>query len=127
MQDRGFSEAVREYAAAVQQRTDLSVRVEGDFSQQPSEEIGNELYRITQECLTNCIKHSGARAVVVTLAEVGDRYQLSVVDDGRGLSTDSSSGLGLTTIRERSELLGGKCTVSADASGGTRVEVSVPR
>jgi two-component system sensor histidine kinase UhpB len=127
MQDRGFSEAVREYAAAVQQRTDLSVRVEGDFSQQLGEEIGNELYRITQECLTNCIKHSGARAVVVTLAEVGDRYLLSVVDDGRGLSPDSSSGLGLSTIRERSELLGGKCTISADANGGTRVEVSVPR
>ena len=127
MQDRGFCDAVREYAAAIEQRTDMSVEVEGDFSRQLSEELGNELYRITQECLTNCIKHSGARAVVVTLAESGDRYLLSVADDGRGLSSDSSSGLGLATIRERSELLGGKCTISANAGGGTRVEVSVPR
>jgi PAS domain S-box-containing protein len=127
MQDRGLSEAVREYAAAMSRRTDLQVDVEGDYAEPMSENVGDELYRITQECLTNCLKHSGARRVVVTLAEGGDRYLLVVADDGRGMSPEAPSGLGLVTIRERAELLGGNCDITASANGGTRVEVSVPR
>lgn len=127
MQDRGLGEAVREYAAAMARRTDIEVEVEGDYRGQPSEDVGDELYRIAQECLTNCLKHSGARRVVVTLAEVGDRYALIVADDGRGLPAQVPQGLGLATIRERCELLGGSCTITPASGGGTRVEVSVPR
>ncbi len=127
MEGRGFGEAVREYATALAQRTGLEVVVEGDYQSTVSESVGDELYRITQECLTNCVKHSGARHVVVTLAEVGDRYRLAVIDDGRGLPRDLPPGLGLATIRERSELLGGSCTFTPANGGGTRVDVSVPR
>jgi signal transduction histidine kinase len=63
----------------------------------------------------------------VTLAEEGDRHRLVVLDDGRGLAAASPDGLGLSTIRERSELLGGTCTITSPAGGGTRIEVSVPR
>lgn len=127
MEDRGLGEAVREYAAAMSQRTDIEVLVEGDYQGPVSEGVGDELYRIAQECLTNCLKHSGARHVVVTLAEVGDRYSLAVADDGRGLPAEVPQGLGLATIRERSELLGGSCTITQTSGGGMRVEVSVPR
>jgi signal transduction histidine kinase len=127
MQDRGLGDAVREYASAMALRTDLEVEVEGDYRDPVSESIGDELYRITQECLTNCLKHSGARRVVVTLAEVGDRYSLIVADDGRGLPAEQSRGLGMATIHERSELLGGSCTITSNEGGGTRVEVRVPR
>jgi signal transduction histidine kinase len=128
MQDRGLGEAVREYAAALAARTDLDVVVNGDLGPRPPRaEVADELYRIAQECLTNCLKHSGARRVVVTLAEVGDRYRLLVLDDGRGLPAPVPVGLGLSTIRERTALLGGTCRVASPPEGGTCVEVSVPR
>jgi two-component system sensor histidine kinase UhpB len=127
MQDRSFGFAVREYAAAIEHRTDLTVNVSGEFSSRPGDSIADELYRIAQECLTNCLKHSGARNVDVVLAEVGDRYLFTVDDDGRGLSGDVPPGLGLATIRERAQLLGGTCSIASESDAGTRVEVSIPR
>ena len=127
LQDRTFDDAVRDYARAIESRTDFDVEVSGTFTHPPTGGVADELYRITQECLTNCLKHSAARKVEVTLAETGDRYLLVVEDDGRGLSKTKGAGLGLATIRERTELLGGKCAITSGSDGGTRIEVRVPR
>ncbi len=126
--DRGFGEAAREYAAAMARRSDLAIVVEGDFAPTLRDEVGDELYRILQECLTNSLKHSGGSKVSVTLADVGDRHTLTVTDDGRGLpAAPAPPGVGLASIRERSELLGGACIIGAGPDGGTRIQVSVPR
>ncbi len=126
--DRGFGDAAREYAAAMARRSDLEIAVDGDFAPTLREEVGDELYRILQECLTNSLKHSGGRRINVTLADVGDRHILTVTDDGRGLpAAPAAPGMGLASIRERSELLGGACTIGAGPDGGTRIQVSVPR
>lgn len=127
MEDRGFGEAVREYAAAMARRTDLTIEVEGDYDDMLRDGVGDELYRIAQECLTNCLKHSRAHRVVVTLAHSVDQFRLIVADDGCGIEADAGEGLGLSTIRERAELLGGTCTITQPSQGGTRVEVCVPR
>jgi len=127
MQDRGFGEAVRDYAAAVNRRADLVVEVEGDFAGPLREGVGDELYRIVQECLTNCLKHSLASRVTVRMHEDGVHHVLTVSDDGRGLRDGASMGLGLQTIRERSQLLGGRCTIGPGPRGGTSIEVSIPR
>jgi signal transduction histidine kinase len=127
LQDRSLGQALREYAIAMAHRTDLEVTVEGDYEGPLSDAVGDELYRIAQECLTNCLKHSGARRVIVRLADIDDRHSLTVTDDGRGLPEPLPDGLGLATIRERSELLGGSCMIAPAQGGGTRIEVTVPR
>jgi len=127
LEDRGFGEAVREYALALGRRTDIAIVVDGDLEGPLPEGVGDELYRVVQESLTNCLKHSGARRITVTMADAGDRRVLTVCDDGCGLPAGPTAGLGLTTIRERSELLGGTCIIGAAPGGGTRIEVSVPR
>lgn len=126
LEDRGFGQAVREYAAALARRTGLAVEVEGDLVGPLPDVVGDELYRIVQEGLTNALKHSAGSRVVVTLADVGDERVLTITDDGRGLPARPSGGLGLATIRERAEILGGICTIGAGPDGGTRIEVRVP-
>ncbi len=81
------------------------------------------LLRTTQEALTNVRKHSGARAVDVTL-EFGESVRLVVRDDGRGFR-GAVEGFGLRGMRARVEQVGGTLTVS-DVDG-TRLVVEVPQ
>ena len=82
-------------------------------------------YRIVLEAVTNAIRHSGARACTVSLQRVGHDLRVQVRDDGRGLAADRRTGVGLFSMRERAEELGGACTVTSDASG-TLVDARLP-
>jgi PAS domain S-box-containing protein len=87
------------------------------------------LFRIAQESLRNCVKHSGARRVRVVLEGDGAGVHLSVSDDGRGFDTESGAlerGLGFTSMRERLRLVGGRLRIYSRPSRGTRLEISAP-
>lgn len=87
------------------------------------------LFRIVQESLRNCVKHSGALGAHVALERAGGAVLLTVSDDGRGFDTESDAmknGLGFTSMRERLRLVGGKLRIHSQPSKGTRIEVSVP-
>ena len=69
-------------------------------------------FRIAQESLRNGIVHGGAKHLAVTLNRSGDQLDLAVVDDGRGfdvnaVQSNGSGGLGLVTMEERVNLVGG--------------------
>ena len=85
-------------------------------------------YRIAQEALTNVLRHAAARTCVVTLSydEQAALLTVEVTDDGCGLPSDRRAGVGLTSMRERAEELGGSCTVEALPDGGTRVRATLP-
>ena len=85
-------------------------------------------YRIVQEALTNVACHAEARSCVVSLArdEVAGALRLAVADDGCGLPTERRAGVGLASMRERAEELGGSCVVEALPQGGTRVHAELP-
>jgi len=128
MEERGFGEAVRDYAAGVARRSGLEVVVTGDLDGPLPEGVGDELYRIVQECLTNCVKHGRASRVELSMIRAGESVTLTVTDDGRGLPAQAAGdGIGLQTIRERSELMGGTCRFSEPEGGGTRVTIHLPR
>jgi signal transduction histidine kinase len=78
-------------------------------------------YRIVTEALTNIIRHAGATAAAVTIA-VDSAVRLTIVDNGRGTSS-WSSGVGLTSIRERAAELSGTCTAGPTSDGGRVVAV----
>ena len=87
------------------------------------------LFRITQESLRNCVKHSGARKVRVVLEGDEGGIRLSVSDDGCGFDTESGAldrGLGFTSMRERLRLVGGRLRIYSRPLRGTRIEISVP-
>jgi signal transduction histidine kinase len=80
-------------------------------------------YRIAQEALTNVVRHAAARSCVLrlTLDEPRGLLWLEIQDDGCGLPTMRRSGVGLQSMRERAEELGGSCEIESVPGGGTRV------
>lgn len=86
-----------------------------------------QLYRLAQEAVTNAVKHSGARRLMLGLERAGGRATLVVADDGVGFDAASvEDSLGLITMRQRASLLGGTFTLDTGAGRGTRIGVSFP-
>ncbi|MBA2669265.1 MAG: hypothetical protein H0U67_02715 [Gemmatimonadetes bacterium] len=86
-------------------------------------------YRIATEALSNVARHARARNCTLRLAFDGasGTLVLEVADDGRGIAVaDRGTGVGLFSIRERAEELGGSCLVEPLPSGGTRVQALLP-
>jgi two-component system NarL family sensor kinase len=125
------------YEAAVERMAPVWKRrfgVEAELSLEridlPSD-IEGELFRITQEAVTNAGKHGQARTVRISLARRNGDLELVVLDDGEGLrgvdplgSTDPGH-IGVASMRERTELLGGRLTI-ASTPAGTTVRVQTP-
>ena len=88
------------------------------------------LFRITQEAITNAIKHAGACTIEVTLEHRGSTVSVEVQDDGMfretsgGDGASSLHGFGLRSMEARAQQLGGELVI--DTSRGTRVRVVVP-
>lgn len=87
-----------------------------------------EVYRIAQEALGNAIRHAQAREITMRIERATHGLRLVISDDGIGFDARrvSPRGLGLTGMRERAELLGGRLRVSSRPGGGTRVVLLVP-
>jgi signal transduction histidine kinase len=86
------------------------------------------VYRITQEALTNAVRHAEAHIcnVCITLDEQTGWLCLEIQDDGRGLSSTRRAGVGLNSMRERAEELGGTWTIESLSTHGTRILVRLP-
>ncbi|MDX1600235.1 MAG: sensor histidine kinase [Anaerolineales bacterium] len=87
-------------------------------------------YRITMEAVTNVVRHAGARRCDIRFSlEEGDDHRIlriQVSDDGQGLPEHLEYGVGLASMRERADELGGRLTVENRESGGTRVWAELP-
>jgi signal transduction histidine kinase len=84
-------------------------------------------YRIATEALANVVRHAGASRARLSLAVTGRLLRLEVADDGRGLPTQPRpGGLGLASIRQRAEEVGGRATIGAGAAGGVVVVAELP-
>jgi len=86
------------------------------------------IYRIAAEALSNVVNHAGASTCTLRLAanEQASTVQLDVTDDGRGISADRDTGVGLSSMRERAAELGRSFTVAARAPKGTIVSAVLP-
>ena len=81
---------------------------------------------VVREATTNVLRHSGARAVTVTLTEDGAEAVLTVTDDGRGPADDTEPGSGLAGLAERVGALGGSLTGGAGRDGGYELRAVLP-
>ncbi|GAB2500991.1 sensor histidine kinase [Lysobacter humi (ex Lee et al. 2017)] len=91
----------------------------------PPRDVELACFRIAQEALTNVLRHARATHVRLELDCDEAWLRLAVEDNGRGLPADLHSGLGLVSMRERAEQLGGRFAI-VGAAGRTRVEAALP-
>jgi PAS domain S-box-containing protein len=87
------------------------------------------LFRIAQELLGNCVKHSGAQSAQIHLRRYGNSICLLVSDNGCGFDPSSAQmekGLGFVSMRERLHFVGGDMKVFSEPGNGTRIRVAVP-
>jgi signal transduction histidine kinase len=89
-----------------------------------------ELYRIVQEALNNAVRHARAESVAVDVNATDGTVTVTVRDDGVGFDPAARAirerRLGLTSMRERAESLGGTLTIESAPRSGTTVRVEVP-
>lgn len=82
-------------------------------------------YRIALEAMNNVSRHAGAQHCYVRLS-LPDDLCLEVTDDGHGMPESVRAGVGLTSMRERAEELGGMCVAETQPQGGTGVKARLP-
>lgn len=121
--------------AALEKQTDAlraryHLAVAADFGAEPDIALPAKtvLYRVAQEALHNIVKHAGASQVVVKLAADNGRLALIISDNGQGFDPSASfpGHLGLKSMRERVEGIGGDYTLESRPGRGTTITVTVP-
>lgn len=109
-----------------QPELDLLIACDEDADRLPSK-MAIQLFRVIQECLTNVLRHAGARQVRINLGIDGNRLCLTVEDDGRGCELDQiQHGFGLRGMQERIRSLGGELQVESAPNAGMRITAWVP-
>ena len=125
----GLKQSMQTYCHKFTERTQLPVTLEIEPELPKLPDIYNiTIYRVLQEALTNITKHAEANRVWVALDLDDDFIHLTIQDNGRGLHSDSNtnSGIGLTGMKERLSLVGGKLLLRSAAESGTIVTASLP-
>ncbi|WP_330969770.1 sensor histidine kinase, partial [Lysobacter sp. A3-1-A15] len=123
----GLEAALRWQAGAMFRNGRPTVELDLDrLDSRPAHDVEQACFRIAQEAMTNAIRHADADRVVLRLRSSSDGLQLDVHDDGRGFDPQAARGLGLVTMRERAQQLGGDVWVEPAPEGGTRVRARLP-
>jgi signal transduction histidine kinase len=125
----GLVEALRRHSgrfAGARQNGNLAVEIDapGDVDDLPAA-VEVAAYRIAVEAINNAARHAHASRCRVRLS-AGESLEVEVVDDGSGWPDGSHAGVGLASMRERAEELGGTLVVSTARGGGSRVLASIP-
>ncbi|MFC2030918.1 ATP-binding protein [Chloroflexota bacterium] len=136
LESEGLLGALEQRLESVERRAGIQARVQvdGDLRQGKGEvelapDLEEELYRIAQEALNNALKHARASQVVLSVRVAEDSAALEVTDDGQGFDladVHDKGGLGLISMQERADKIGGQLAVSSAPGEGTKVTVTAP-
>jgi signal transduction histidine kinase len=124
----GLAVSLRSLCREIGKQKDLEI----SFAEQPlpkhmPPDVEISLYRVAQEALSNLVKHSRAQNASVELRQVRGRLLLRILDDGVGFDSQlESAGLGLVTMRERLNAVGGTINITSSPTTGTAIEAWVP-
>ena len=133
LDDYGLEAAIRWYAERLGKQTRLQVKVISETIEPCLTPATNmTLFRITQEALTNIVKHAQTLKATVILEEKPDTIKLTISDNGVGFDaalhiTDDREHWGLNTMRERATAVGGDFQIESSPGMGTKIIVKVPR
>jgi signal transduction histidine kinase len=91
----------------------------------------HELLRISQEAVSNAVRHGRPRTVSITMTDGPSQWELAVADDGVGMEPHpelyASEGFGLSSMRQRANAIGGEWQIESHPGAGTRVSVRMAK
>ena len=126
----GLCGALRKHVEMLRRLHRVQIDLEVDDAAASGGARDREVLRVAQEALQNSLRHAGPRRLVVRLARRDDRLELEVADDGAGFDPADpelrSRRLGLTSMEERAQRLGGTLEIRSAAGAGTTVRLEVP-
>ncbi|GER87635.1 hypothetical protein KDW_17970 [Dictyobacter vulcani] len=120
-----LGQALLAYVRQWQDQTWIATDMQIDESCAVSADLEDALFRITQEALSNAARHSNASHVNVQLYCRDEQVVLMITDNGKGFQLDKleKRGVGLLSMQERIQALGGKIEIDSNVDKGTRVQV----
>jgi two-component system sensor histidine kinase UhpB len=132
LDDLGWVPAIRFLAQGVSKRANLPIHVETELTDRLPAPAETAIYRVVQEALNNIVKHSGATAVWISAEKAEGVLRCSVRDNGSGFSVDSvrsegqRRGLGLSSMKERLNAVGGALHIESSPGNGTQLLMTLP-
>ena len=132
LDELGLVAAIRDYVAGMDCNAVLQTEVTEPEGGLPALSAAVEVaaYRIVLEALTNVIRHAEAKHCVIRFwsDQTGSsgNLHIEIQDDGQGLPLARRAGIGLRSMRERAEEVGGSCVIESVAGRGTRVSARFP-
>jgi len=131
LDDFGLIPTLRWYIDNYARRSDIRVSLKTkDKDHRFPPEVEEALYRIIQEALTNVAKHAEATEASVSVSKKGSTAVLSVRDNGIGFDPQKAlsvaKGMGLASIKERVDMLGGGFEIISRPRKGTKLNIQIP-
>ncbi len=125
----GLISAIEKQVAATRARYGIAVTTDLPDEPDVSLHVKEALYRIAQEAMHNTIKHARASGIELRLDDARAAIRLEIRDDGVGFADDGDfpGHLGLRSMRERAEAVGGTLVIASTEGGGTTVRAEIPR
>ncbi|MDB5971556.1 MAG: Histidine kinase, gyrase and HSP90-like ATPase [Hydrocarboniphaga sp.] len=134
LDDLGLEVALQWLTRTLAERCAISIECSSTLGEQRlTQDLETLVFRVTQEALTNVIRHSNASEAQVRLTRIGNLLRLQVSDDGRGFDPGElnnpdklGDSVGVRGMRDRAELFGGRLELKSAPGEGTRVTLVVP-
>ena len=127
LEELGLDSTVEWYLSTVERQLGMQVTYERTGEPAALDQMTTiHVYRVLQEAVNNVARHAGTSRAWVRLHTDASGLRLEVEDHGRGVQADRRRGLGLVTMRERADLVGGAIEFQRPAAGGTLVRFTVP-
>ena len=123
----GLRRALESLAENTAEQSGIAIETRIEIAGGLSADAERAVYRLCQEGLNNVVKHSEASRATLDATQTNGELTLRVADDGSGFdASQASSGVGLRSMRERVELLGGTFRIAPRPGGGTEIKASLP-
>jgi signal transduction histidine kinase len=123
----GLTAPLRRYLDLAASQAGIDCTLDEHLSRQPSSDAGVLIYRIAQASLIEIVKHSGAQTVGVVVEDSEGGFGVRITHDGIGCDPDAlPAARGLTAIRERAELAGGRLAVLRAGGSETTIDYWIP-
>ena len=127
LKEKGLATTLREYIFEWENRNGVTINLHIENPKRMKLETEQAIYRIIQETLANVARHSQAVHVGVSLVFNAQTVQVIVSDDGIGFDVKcKANGMGLRTIKERVESIGGEVSIISAPGEGTKVIITIP-